>query len=59
LAVVNNAGYAQAGAIEDVDDEAARAQLEINLVAPASTGSAPASTRHRRAGPLTTAGLSG
>jgi NAD(P)-dependent dehydrogenase (short-subunit alcohol dehydrogenase family) len=34
-AVVNNAGYAQAGAIEDVDDEAARAQLEINLVAPA------------------------
>jgi NAD(P)-dependent dehydrogenase (short-subunit alcohol dehydrogenase family) len=33
--VVNNAGYAQAGAVEDVDDELARAQLEINLVAPA------------------------
>jgi NAD(P)-dependent dehydrogenase (short-subunit alcohol dehydrogenase family) len=34
-AVVNNAGFAQAGAIEDVDDVAARHQLEINLLAPA------------------------
>jgi len=34
-AVVNNAGFAQAGAIEDVDDEAVRYQLEVNLVAPA------------------------
>lgn len=34
-AVVNNAGYAQAGAVEDVTDEQARAQLEVNLVAPA------------------------
>jgi NAD(P)-dependent dehydrogenase (short-subunit alcohol dehydrogenase family) len=34
-AVVNNAGFAQAGAIEDVDDDAARYQLEVNLVAPA------------------------
>jgi NAD(P)-dependent dehydrogenase (short-subunit alcohol dehydrogenase family) len=34
-AVVNNAGYVQAGAVEDVDDEAAREQLEVNLVAPA------------------------
>jgi NAD(P)-dependent dehydrogenase (short-subunit alcohol dehydrogenase family) len=33
-AVVNNAGYAQAGAVEDVDDELVRAQLETNLVAP-------------------------
>ena len=33
-AVVNNAGFAQPGAIEDVDDEAVRAQLEVNLVAP-------------------------
>ena len=33
-AVVNNAGYAQAGAVEDVSDEQARAQLETNLVAP-------------------------
>src|SRR6266508_1148691 len=34
-AVVNNAGFAQAGAIEDVDDAAVRYQLEVNLVAPA------------------------
>jgi len=34
-AVVNNAGFAQAGAIEDVDDDAIRDQLEVNLVAPA------------------------
>jgi NAD(P)-dependent dehydrogenase (short-subunit alcohol dehydrogenase family) len=33
-AVVNNAGYAQAGAVEDIDDEMVRAQLETNLVAP-------------------------
>ena len=34
-AVVNNAGYAQSGAIEDVSDELVRAQLETNVVAPA------------------------
>ena len=34
-AVVNNAGFAQAGAVEDVSAEAARYQLEVNLVAPA------------------------
>jgi len=33
-AVVNNAGYAQAGAVEDINDELVRAQLETNLVAP-------------------------
>jgi len=33
--VVNNAGLAQAGAIEDVGDEDVRYQLEVNLVAPA------------------------
>jgi NAD(P)-dependent dehydrogenase (short-subunit alcohol dehydrogenase family) len=33
-AVVNNAGYAQSGAVEDVSDEQARAQLETNVVAP-------------------------
>ena len=33
-ALVNNAGYAQSGAVEDVTDELARAQLETNLVAP-------------------------
>ncbi len=34
-AVVNNAGYGQAGAVEDVTDDEARAQLEVNLLAPA------------------------
>jgi NAD(P)-dependent dehydrogenase (short-subunit alcohol dehydrogenase family) len=34
-AVVNNAGFAQPGAVEDVDDELVRQQLETNLVAPA------------------------
>lgn len=34
-AVVNNAGFAQAGAVEDVDAKAIRAQLEVSLVAPA------------------------
>jgi NAD(P)-dependent dehydrogenase (short-subunit alcohol dehydrogenase family) len=33
--VVNNAGFAQAGAIEDVDDDAVRYQLDVNVVAPA------------------------
>lgn len=33
-AVVNNAGYAQSGAVEDVTDELVRAQLETNVVAP-------------------------
>lgn len=33
-AVVNNAGYVQAGAVEDIDDALVRAQLETNLVAP-------------------------
>lgn len=34
-ALVNNAGFAQTGAIEDVSDDDARRQLEVNLVAPA------------------------
>lgn len=33
-AVVNNAGYAQAGTVEDVDDDKARDQIEVNLLAP-------------------------
>lgn len=33
-ALVNNAGYAQSGAVEDVDDAHVRAQLETNVVAP-------------------------
>jgi len=34
-ALVNNAGFAQSGAVEDVPDELVRRQLETNLVAPA------------------------
>jgi NAD(P)-dependent dehydrogenase (short-subunit alcohol dehydrogenase family) len=34
-AVINNAGYAQPGAVEDVSDELARRQLEVNLLTPA------------------------
>ncbi len=34
-AVVNNTDFAQPGAVEDVDDELARWQLETNLLAPA------------------------
>lgn len=33
--LINNAGLAQTGAIEDVSDEVARQQLELNLLAPA------------------------
>lgn len=33
-ALVNNAGFARSGAVEDVTDAEARAQLETNLVAP-------------------------
>jgi NAD(P)-dependent dehydrogenase (short-subunit alcohol dehydrogenase family) len=32
--LVNNAGYVQAGAVEDLSDEQVRAQLETNVVAP-------------------------
>ena len=33
-ALVNNAGYARSGAVEDVGDDEVRAQLETNVVAP-------------------------
>jgi NAD(P)-dependent dehydrogenase (short-subunit alcohol dehydrogenase family) len=33
-AVVNNAGFVQSGAVEDVCDELVRAQLETNVIAP-------------------------
>lgn len=33
-ALVNNAGFARSGAVEDVTDEQVRAQLETNVVAP-------------------------
>jgi NAD(P)-dependent dehydrogenase (short-subunit alcohol dehydrogenase family) len=34
-AVVNNAGYSQSGAVEEVSAALARAQLDVNLIAPA------------------------
>ena len=34
-ALVNNAGFARSGAVEDVSDEQARAQFETNVIAPA------------------------
>jgi NAD(P)-dependent dehydrogenase (short-subunit alcohol dehydrogenase family) len=50
-AVVNNAGFAQPGAIEDVDDEQARRQLETNLIGPARIARLVLPTmRKRRAG---------
>jgi NAD(P)-dependent dehydrogenase (short-subunit alcohol dehydrogenase family) len=33
-ALVNNAGFARSGAVEDIDDDQVRAQLETNVVAP-------------------------
>ncbi len=33
-ALVNNAGFAQGGTVEDVDDDRAREQMEVNLLAP-------------------------
>ena len=38
-AVVNNAGFSQSGAVEEVDAEQARAQLDVNLIAPAIVAS--------------------
>lgn len=38
-AVVNNAGYSQSGAVEEVDAAQARAQLDVNLIAPAIVAS--------------------
>ena len=50
-AVVNNAGYSELGAVEEVSAKEARAQLDINVVAPAvvSACALPA-MRERRAG---------
>jgi NAD(P)-dependent dehydrogenase (short-subunit alcohol dehydrogenase family) len=47
-AVVNNAGFAQPGAIEDVSEEAVRAQLEVNLIAPARIARLVLPTMRRR-----------
>ncbi|MDX6348721.1 MAG: hypothetical protein QOF84_3511 [Streptomyces sp.] len=50
-AVVNNAGFAQPGAIEDVDDDQVRRQLETNLIGPARIARLVLPTmRERRAG---------
>jgi NAD(P)-dependent dehydrogenase (short-subunit alcohol dehydrogenase family) len=49
-AVVNNAGFAQAGAIADVDDAAVRRQLEVNLVAPARIARLVLPAMRRRGG---------
>jgi NAD(P)-dependent dehydrogenase (short-subunit alcohol dehydrogenase family) len=38
-AVVNNAGYSELGAVEEVSAEDARRQLEVNLIAPAVVAS--------------------
>jgi len=38
-AVVNNAGYSQTGAVEEVSAAQARAQLDVNLIAPAVVSS--------------------
>jgi NAD(P)-dependent dehydrogenase (short-subunit alcohol dehydrogenase family) len=50
-AVVNNAGYSEVGAVEEVSAVQAKAQLDVNLVAPAvvSACALPA-MRERRAG---------
>jgi NAD(P)-dependent dehydrogenase (short-subunit alcohol dehydrogenase family) len=49
-AVVNNAGFAQAGTITDVDDAAVRYQLEVNLVAPARIARLVLPAMRRRGG---------
>jgi len=49
-AVVNNAGFAQAGTIADVDDAAVRHQLEVNLVAPARIARLVLPAMRRRGG---------
>src|SRR4051794_22819783 len=49
-AVVNNAGLAQAGSIEDVDDDAVRYQLEGYLVGPGPTPLAVLPGRRPRGG---------
>ena len=46
-AVVNNAGYSEMGAVEEVSAAEAKAQLDVNLVAPAIV-SACAFARHAR-----------
>lgn len=50
-AVVNNAGYSELGAVEEVSAEEARRQLDVNLIAPAVVSScALPAMRERGAG---------
>ncbi len=46
--VVNNAGYSELGAVEDVSPEQAKAQLDVNLVAPAVVSSCALPGMRRR-----------
>jgi NAD(P)-dependent dehydrogenase (short-subunit alcohol dehydrogenase family) len=48
--VVNNAGFAQAGAVEDVTDAQARYQLEVNLLAPVRIARLVVPAMRRRGG---------
>ena len=47
-AVVNNAGYSETGPIEEVSAERARAQLDVNLIAPAVIASCALPAMRRR-----------
>ncbi|MGH0029198.1 MAG: SDR family oxidoreductase [Myxococcota bacterium] len=47
-AVVNNAGYSETGAVEEVSAERARAQLDVNLVAPAIVSACALPAMRRR-----------
>jgi len=47
-AVVNNAGYVEPGAVEEVSAERAKAQLDVNLVAPAVVASCAIPGMRRR-----------
>ena len=47
-AVVNNAGYSELGAVEDVTADQARKQLDVNLIAPAVVSSCALPTMRER-----------
>jgi len=47
-AVVNNAGYSELGAVEEVTAEQAKAQLDVNLIAPAVVSSCAIPAMRRR-----------
>jgi NAD(P)-dependent dehydrogenase (short-subunit alcohol dehydrogenase family) len=47
-AVVNNAGYSETGAIEEVSPERAKAQLDVNVIAPAVIASCALPAMRRR-----------